>query len=125
MDSQRPVLVCSQRHGALATALLDTGHVPLVRNRIDEALETLRHERIEGILVNASHTDVDVLEFVLNVRDVDEGVPIVVTASDAALEGLGPALREISGVRVAPANASPEQAVAALERILGALEKHS
>ena len=92
--------------------------MPLVRNRIDAALDTLRHERIEGVLVDGPNTDVDVLEFVLNIRDVDGHVPILVTESRETLENLRPALQAFPRVRVAVANGEPEQAVSEFEGIV-------
>ena len=119
------VLICAHRHSAMAGALLDSGCVPLVRERIDEALDTLRHEQIGGVLVDAASADVDALEFVLNVRDIDSAVPILVTASEETLRDLGSTLAKLSSVHLAEAGASPEQTVCQLERIARAGEWHS
>lgn len=116
MDSQRPVLLCAQRRNTLALALLDTGHVPLMRNRLDDALRTLRHEQIEGIVIDGSSTDIDVLEFVLNARDMKPSVAIVVMAPETMLRELKRAFDELDGICTLPSSTPPEQAVAALER---------
>ena len=67
--------------------LLNAGLVPLVQRNIPQALDKLRHEHFAMIVVDRSHTDVDVLEFILNVRDIDGEIPIVVIGqSDDTLD---------------------------------------
>jgi hypothetical protein len=41
-------------------------------------LGALRHELTALLLVDAEHSEVDVLELLLNVRDIDRAVPILV-----------------------------------------------
>lgn len=105
--------------------MLNAGYVPLVREHIEQALRTLRHEQIEAVLVDARNAGVDALEFVLNVRDVDRIVPILVATSDETPEDLRPALQGVPGVRLTEPDASPEKAVTGLERIVRASETRS
>lgn len=106
-------------------ALLSAGRVPLVRAGMREAVDTLRHEQIEAILVDTTSAELDALEFVLNVRDINESVPILVVASDDARRDLRAAVGELSGVWLAEPELSPQQVVDELERIALAGEEHS
>jgi len=50
----------------------------LIHETITEALDTVRHESLQGILVDTEYLHVDALEFVLNVRDMERELPIAV-----------------------------------------------
>jgi hypothetical protein len=63
------------------------GMTPLVVRSLDDAVTELRHGFFTVVLLDGTRTDVDSLEFVLNVRDVDPAVPIVI---------LGPCLDDTS-----------------------------
>jgi len=101
----------------LVDALFDLGFAPLVRDSMSSALSKLRSERFAALLVDRDSADVDALEFVLNVRDIDEHVPVVVVgrAGDGDDEE---ALRAQPGTQVL--DRSPERVMAALERLLSA-----
>jgi DNA-binding response OmpR family regulator len=62
----------------LVDVLFDIGYTPIVRERMQGALDRLRHERFAAIIVDRDHVNVDVLEFTLNIRDFDEQTPVVV-----------------------------------------------
>lgn len=71
----------------LMETLFECGLVPIVRTEMMEALSKLRHESFAAILVDRDHIDADALEFTLNVRDMNDDIPIIVVGeSDAASE---------------------------------------
>ncbi|MFQ6104903.1 MAG: hypothetical protein ACE5OP_11535 [Candidatus Glassbacteria bacterium] len=45
---------------------------------LQQAMATMRHDKYTAIVFIPQEMDVDALEFVLNVRDLDAGVPIVI-----------------------------------------------
>lgn len=74
-----PILVLgSYKERKLNDALARAGYVPIVRRTIDAALQKIRHGYYAGIVVERNWVDVDVLEFVLNVRDYDQSTRIIV-----------------------------------------------
>lgn len=74
-----PVLVLgSYKERRLNDALAQAGFKPVVRRNIDSALHKIRHDDFAGIVVERDWVDVDVLEFVLNVRDYDSSTRILV-----------------------------------------------
>jgi len=62
----------------LIELLFNIGFSPLVREDVQGALAKLRHEKFAAIVVDRKYANADVLEFVLNVRDIDEQIPVVV-----------------------------------------------
>lgn len=62
----------------LMDAFYNLGLSVLVRETIEAALDRLRHERCAAVVVDRKYTDADILEFVLNVRDVDNDIPVIV-----------------------------------------------
>ena len=81
MKSTAVLILGADRNRDLVELLFDFGFAPLVRKTIREALDKLRHERFSAVIVDRNHADVDVLEFILNVRDLDEQTPVVVIGS--------------------------------------------
>ena len=92
MKSTAVLILSTERSGGLVEILLDIGLEPLVRKDIQETLYKLRRERLGAIFVDRNRVDVDPLEFVLNVRDVDPEITIVIvgesssTSEDLALK---------------------------------------
>ncbi|HUW33644.1 MAG TPA: hypothetical protein VM223_18710 [Planctomycetota bacterium] len=62
----------------LRERLFDTGFAPLIRGTTSDVIKTLRRGQFAAIVVDADHVSVDLLEFVLNVRDVNADVPVLI-----------------------------------------------
>lgn len=78
MDSQPVLILGDHARVDLVKVLSSIGFAPQVRGSMQHCLDKLRQEKFAAILVDREFTRTDVLEFVLNVRDVDENTPIVV-----------------------------------------------
>jgi len=96
-------------------ALLDLGFSPMLRSSMSSALSKLRSERFAAVLVDRGTIDVDALEFVLNVRDINEHVPVVVVGPTDDTDD-EEALRAQPGTQVL--DRSRERALAELEQAL-------
>lgn len=102
----------------LVDALFDLGFAPLVRDSMSSALSKLRSERFAAVLVDGDAIDVDVLEFVLNVRDINEHVPVVVVGRPFD-EGSEEVLREhLTRLRTVVLDGSPDEVISGLEQVL-------
>ncbi|MFQ5631634.1 MAG: hypothetical protein ACE5I1_22910 [bacterium] len=75
------LILGNARGGKLTDALYDLGYLPVVRGNMLAALEAIRHSRFRAIFFDQNPTNVDVLEFILNIRDFDEQTPIFVMKS--------------------------------------------
>ena len=80
MKSSGVLIVGRSKDKTLKGIALSLGLTPWVRQRMREALDDLRHRRFSAVLVDRDNEDVDVLEFILNVRDLDDRVPVFVIA---------------------------------------------
>jgi hypothetical protein len=87
MDSTTVLVLGDEESRELVDAVLDLGLCVLVWQTIEGTLDRLRHRRFAGLVVDTEHADVDVLELVLNVRDVDPEVPIFVVSGTDGTEG--------------------------------------
>jgi CheY-like chemotaxis protein len=58
--------------------LCGIGMQPEVRGSVAGALERLRRGQLTAVLVDRRFARADALEFVLNVRDVEEAVPVII-----------------------------------------------
>jgi len=77
--SSRTILVLGHHaRQDLAEALRGIGVEPEVRGSVPGALERLRRGRLAAILVDRRFTRADALEFVLNVRDIEAVMPVIV-----------------------------------------------
>ena len=111
------VLVLAEECAEITEALFGIGFTPLVCERMHGALDRLRHERFAAVVVDPTRMDVDVLEFVLNVRDIDAETPVIVvgesrdTQTDLVLQSQ----RQVILVGESDASARPAEV---LERVL-------
>jgi CheY-like chemotaxis protein len=83
MRSTAVLVLGRHENRSLIETLFNMGFAALVRETLPEALDKLRHDRFAMIVVDRSHVDVDVLEFVLNVRDIDANIPVAVVGQRA------------------------------------------
>ncbi len=73
------ILIFSQSKAEdLIERTFSLGYTPIVRETIEPALITIRHEDVAGVLVDLNGNESDELEFILNVREVDEYLPVIV-----------------------------------------------
>ena len=77
MEPNSVLILGSNRNSELIDALFDAGLAPIVRETMEGALKKLHQERFMAIVLDRANGDVDALEFILNVRDIDEHVPII------------------------------------------------
>ena len=78
MKSRDVLVLGNHANRELVEVLSRFGFVPQVWGSVQHSLEKLRHQKFAAILVDRNFTHADVLEFVLNVRDIDKKVPVVV-----------------------------------------------
>jgi DNA-binding NtrC family response regulator len=83
MDSRAILVLGTHSNRALIETFEDMGFSPIVRGSAQGSLEKLRHERFAAVVVDRRFTHADVLEFVLNVRDIDATVPLIVLGKAA------------------------------------------
>lgn len=62
----------------LLEALLERGCTAAVSDHIEGAVRKLRHGEFGLVFIDRDHIEADLVELVLNVRDVDASVPILV-----------------------------------------------
>ena len=78
MELSAVLVLGSNKNRELIEQLLDIGFAPVVRETMQAALSALRRESFAAILVDRDRMSVDPLEFILNVRDIDEQTPVMV-----------------------------------------------
>lgn len=102
MNSSTTVLVLgTDQQSTLIEMLFDIGVVPIVRKRMLPALDRIRHERFDAVFLDQNRGEVDVLEFVLNVRDHNSKIPVVVVGdiSDTREQRLVNSMQPIFSVK--------------------------
>lgn len=79
MGTSSSVLVLgTDERSDLVETLFDLGFMPLMRKEMQRALDRIRHEQFAAVFLDRKKGEVDVLEFILNVRDIDPQVPVIV-----------------------------------------------
>ena len=78
MNLQAVLVLGNHANRDLVEVLSSIGFEPQVRGSMQHCLDKLRHEKFAAILIDRKFTRADVLEFILNARDIDEKVPVVV-----------------------------------------------
>lgn len=79
MGNQLAVLILGNRkQQELNEMIFDLGFIPIEREDMIQALNMLHHENFSAVFINYNHVDIDALEFILNVRDMDLNLPVVI-----------------------------------------------
>jgi hypothetical protein len=78
VKSQALLILGSHRSQEYVEALSSIGFVPEVRGSVQHSLDKVRRQRFSGVIVDRKFTHADVLEFILNVRDINRTIPVVV-----------------------------------------------
>lgn len=78
MNSQAVLVLGNHANRDLVEVLSNIGFAPQVWGSMQHSLDKLQHEKFAAILVDRKFTHADVLEFILNVRDIDKNISVVV-----------------------------------------------
>lgn len=79
MGHSETILVLGINHeSGLEETLFNLGFIPIFRKDILAALDMLRHDSFKLVIMDLRRLDVDVLEFILNVRDINSRIPVLV-----------------------------------------------
>ena len=81
MNSQALLILGSQANQEYVEALAKIGFVPEVWGSVRHSLDKVRRRRLSGVVVDRKFTHADVLQFILNVRDINRTIPVVVIGS--------------------------------------------
>ena len=83
MSTDAVLVLGTDDNKELMELLFNAGLAPVVRKTMRGVLAILPRERFAAILVDRDHIDDDLLEFVLNVRDVAPETPVVIVGEEA------------------------------------------
>ena len=117
MKATAVLVLSGDDESGLVDAILQLGLSVLIRKTMDQALRAVRHESLAAIVLDCRQSDVDPLEFVLNVRDMDEKTPIVVMG-ESYLSDDDEALRVVPHMYVLSRGNTPEQVAKGLAETL-------
>ncbi len=78
MNTQFVLVLGNHANRDLVEVLEGLGFASQVWGSMQHSLDKIRHQKFTAILVDQKFTKADVLEFILNVRDIDKKVPVVV-----------------------------------------------
>jgi len=78
MNSQAVLVLGNHANRDLVQTLSSVGFVPQVWGSMRHSLQKLVHQRFAAVIVDRKFTNADVLEFILNVRDINEEIPVIV-----------------------------------------------
>jgi FixJ family two-component response regulator len=81
MNSKDILVLGNHAQRDLMQSLSRVGFVPQVWGSMRHTLDKLLHQRFAAIIVDRKFTNADVLEFILNVRDINKEIPVVVIGS--------------------------------------------
>lgn len=73
------LVITDDENSKVVQSLMKQKIFPVIRRSIPSAIQILKHLKIQGIIVEDEHKNLDTLEFILNVRDVSENIPILIS----------------------------------------------
>ena len=81
MNSQAVLVLGNHANRDLVKTLSRIGFAPQVWGSMRHSLEKLVQQRFAAVIVDRKFTSADVLEFILNVRDINKQIPVVIIGS--------------------------------------------
>jgi DNA-binding NtrC family response regulator len=81
MNSQAVLVLGNHANRDLVQTLSRVGFTPHVWGSMRHSLDKLRHQTFAAVIVDRKFTHADILEFILNVRDINQNIPVVVIGS--------------------------------------------
>lgn len=78
MILQAVLILGSYANQEYVEVLSNIGFIPEVRGSARHSLDKVRRQRLSGVVIDRKFTHADVLEFILNVRDINPKIPVVV-----------------------------------------------
>lgn len=54
------------------------GYTPFVRAKLETVLYVLHHGRFKMIIFDQHHSEIDIIELILSIRDIDSNLPVVI-----------------------------------------------
>jgi two-component SAPR family response regulator len=78
MNSRDVLVLGNHANRDLVNVLSKIGFIPQLWGSMQHSLDRVRHEKFAAIFIDRKFTRADVLEFILNVRDINREIPVVV-----------------------------------------------
>lgn len=120
MNRDIVLLLSNRRLSSLIDALTKAHFQVVLCRGIADVLGALRCEQAALLLVDAEHSDVDVLEVLLNVRDIDQTVPILVIGDAQIPRECDQLMQSLQRVVFVSKTAVPDQILSELTKIVEA-----
>lgn len=70
------LIISADENSPLVKRLGKKSYLPLVRRSMNGVMDLVKRHKINAIIVDRMLSDLDPIEFVLNVRDVNEKIPV-------------------------------------------------
>ena len=91
MVSKNVLVLGNHSRPLLPKILKNLGFVPDVRGSVLNCLSQLQCQRVAAVVVDRDFTHADVLEFLLNIKDIDDSLSVIIvgqTKNDAVEQAL-------------------------------------
>lgn len=124
MNSQDVLVLGNHANRDLVEILSSIGFTPQVWGSMRHSLEKLFHQRFVAVIIDRKFTHADVLEFILNVRDIDKKVPVVVIGNETE-EKIAQKIAKQDYITVIGEVESGEKLVEKLEQALNTFSKNN
>ena len=86
MEADAVLLLESKRNDELRKLFVGLGVEPMACRSIQDVLKKLRHEQFMAVIFDSNQLDIDVLELVLNIRDINDHIPVIIIGQPRDLE---------------------------------------
>ena len=77
-DFSAVLVLTNDEQSELVGTLCDLGYDPLIRKQMATALREVHHKQVAVLFLDLQCADIDALELVINVRDIDQDLPVVI-----------------------------------------------
>jgi DNA-binding response OmpR family regulator len=118
MRSDGILVIASQQSHALPEMLSRLGLAPLVQSTLADAIEAARQQRLAAVAVDAAHPEIDPVQCVLQLREIDAQIAILVVGAGNVSDEDTRLLLRLPHVCVVDESTNHESISQELDRIL-------
>jgi DNA-binding NtrC family response regulator len=77
IDTNTALVIGNERYNFLVKTVFDHGYLTIVRNKLTRIMSVLKNTKPLVVIVDCNNCSGDVLELVLNIRDIQPSMPII------------------------------------------------
>ncbi len=115
INSVNLIVLAGKNKDQIIKEMLNSGYLPVSMDSLSKILNEARHNNYAAVLVDQEQSSLDPLELILNLREIDEKLPVLIFGQNSKEDY---DRRLLNRTRVYPINCEPSKMGSEVSKIL-------